>query len=324
MKLFITGTSGYIGGMLVDRFVQRDDVDEIICLDKSPMPARYKGNPKVLWIRANTSDESWQELIASRKPDVVIHCAWQIREFYFRKKLHDTWNMGGTKNVFRFMFDTRSVKKCIYPSSVAAYGAYPDNLVEKPFVESDPLREDEYLYGVQKKVSERDLEVQYAASCTIHGADRTPDVTVFRIASVTGSRYAQAKRGMTLQNILARIPYIPIANPDWGRQFVQEDDLMTIFDAMIDEPPTGAYRTFNIAPPTFMKAADIVKAYGKRALYVPKELMRVSFFILRHLSLGRLPTSRGGWRSYVYPLAVDGGAVIRAYNSREPFISYAQ
>ncbi len=297
--------------MLVDRFVKRDNVEEVICLDKSPMPLRYKGNPKVLWIRANTADTTWQTLVVSRKPDVVIHCAWQIREFYFKKKLHEKWNMGGTRNVFRFAFDTYGVKKCIYLSSVAAYGAYPDNSVERPMVESDPLREDEYLYGVQKKVSERELKDQYTASRTADAGTTTPDVTVFRISSVTGARYAQAKKGMTLQNILARIPYIPIANPEWGRQFVQEDDLLKIFDALIDEAPVGAYRTFNIAPPTFMKAADIVKAYGKRALHVPKELMRVGFFILRHLSLGHLPTSRGGWRFYVYPLVVDGGAIER-------------
>lgn len=314
MRIFITGTSGYIGGMLADRYVVRDDVEELICLDKNPMPARFKGNPKVLWIRANTADESWQELIASRKPDVVIHCAWQIRELYFRKKLHQKWNLGGTTNVFRFVFNTPSIEKLIHMSTVATYGAYPDNTVERPFVESDPLREDEYLYGVQKKLSEKELERQYTAACGTRGADSMPDVTVFRVASVTGARYAQAKRGFTLQNILARIPFIPIANPEWGRQFVQEADLVSIFDHVIDEVRVGAYRTFNIAPPTFMKAADIVKAYGKRALYVPKELLRVGFFILRHISLGRLPTSRGGWRSYVYPLAVDGRAAMRIYN----------
>ncbi|MDP2630435.1 MAG: NAD-dependent epimerase/dehydratase family protein [Candidatus Uhrbacteria bacterium] len=313
MKIFITGTSGYIGGMLADRYADRDDVDELICLDKNPMPARYKSNPKVLWIRANTADESWQELVASRKPDVVIHCAWQIREFYFRKKLHAKWNLGGTTNVFRFVFNTPSIKKLIHMSTVAAYGAYPDNTVERPFVESDPLREDEYLYGVQKKLSEQELEKQYTAVCSGATASTCPGVTVLRVASVTGTRYAQAKRGFTLQNILARIPYIPIANPEWGRQFVQEADLLSIFEHIIDEDGVGMRRTFNVAPPTFMKAADIVKAYGKRALYVPKEFMRFGFFILRHLSLGRLPTSRGGWRFYAYPLAVDGDAVRMAY-----------
>lgn len=326
MKICITGASGYIGGMLADRYAERDDVEELICLDKNPMPARYRGNPKVLWIRANTADESWQELIASRKPDVVIHCAWQIREFYFRKKLHQKWNLGGTTNVFRFVFATPGIKKFIHMSTVAAYGAYPDNTVERPFVESDPLREDEYLYGVQKKLSEQELERQYAVTCGTKGADSTPDVTVFRVASVTGPRYAQAKRGFTLQNILARIPFIPIANPEWGRQFVQESDLLRIIESVVGSPvipsrernPDGSvrsveshYSVFNVAPPTFMKAADIVKAYSKRAVYVPKELLRVSFFILRHISLGRLPTSRGGWRSYVYPLAVDGGVVTR-------------
>lgn len=314
MRLFITGAAGYIGGMLVERFAQRDDVEEVMCLDKNPITQELKSFPKVLYIRANTADDTWQDIVRERKPDVVIHCAWQIREFYFRKKLQEKWNLGGSRNVFSFIFNTPGITQLVYPSSVAVYGAHPDNAVNRPFVESDPMREHEYRYGVEKKQSEEML-------MNLHNTSSSQSsVTVLRICSVTGQRYRAAKRGFTLQNMLAFLPFIPVANPEWGRQFVREDELISIIDQLCHSgagrnPDKESIREgcliLNIAPSPFIKAAEIVRMYGKKMLPVPKELMRLAFFILRHLSLGRLPTSRGGWRFYVYPLAVDGGAISR-------------
>lgn len=287
--------------MLAERFAERDDIEEIVCLDKNPITPELLALPKILYLRANTSDDTWQGIAAERKPDVVIHCAWQIREFYFRKKLHHAWNICGSRNVFAFALSC--ARHLIYLSSVAVYGAYSDNRVDRPFTEEDPMREDEYLYGVQKKQSEQDLYDICQKSLSPICA------TVLRICSVAGPRYKRAKKGFTLQNLLALLPFIPIANQEWGRQFVHEEDLMGIIDNVANEPPQSAHRVFNVAPPMYLRASEIVHAYGKRAFHVPKELVRLGFFVLRHLSLGRLPTSRGGWRFYVYPVAVDGGAI---------------
>jgi len=318
MKLFITGASGYVGGLLVEHFVQQDDVAEIIALDRRREPTWSKKHAKVTWIKANTVDETWQEVVAQRQPTVVIHCAWEIREFYFKKKQHRHWNIDGSKNVFDFAFTTPSVRKIVYLSSVAAYGAFPDNSADMPLVETKPLREDEYLYGIQKKQSEEDLlEIYHRARQAAHAGStsaNTPSSVVLRVSSLTGPRYSTAKKGMTLQNVLTRIPFIPVANPQWGRQFVQEDDLLAIIGRIIAKDAPGSYRVFNVAPQKFMNAAEIVAAYGKHALSIPKEFLRISFFIFRHLSLGRLPTSKGGWKFYAFPLVVDGGAIGREYD----------
>ncbi|MEK7123087.1 MAG: NAD-dependent epimerase/dehydratase family protein, partial [Patescibacteria group bacterium] len=127
MKLLITGAAGYIGGMLVERFAAREDVDEIICLDRKPINKELRALSKVLYIHANTADDTWQEVCRERAPDVVIHCAWQIRELYGRPALQRRWNIHGSQNIISFAQSVDSVKKFIFLSTVAVYGAYPDN-----------------------------------------------------------------------------------------------------------------------------------------------------------------------------------------------------
>ena len=46
MRIFITGAAGYVGAMLADQFSKRDEVTEIIALDKDQMPELLRGNKR--------------------------------------------------------------------------------------------------------------------------------------------------------------------------------------------------------------------------------------------------------------------------------------
>ena len=48
MRIFITGAAGYVGAMLADQFSKRDEVTEIIALDKDQMPELLRGNKRFL------------------------------------------------------------------------------------------------------------------------------------------------------------------------------------------------------------------------------------------------------------------------------------
>jgi hypothetical protein len=45
-------------------------------------------------------------------------------------------------------------------------------------------------------------------------------------------------------------------------------------------------------------------------------LVRFVFFLAWHATRGRIPTGRGLWRSYSYPVVVDGSALTKAYGYR--------
>ena len=140
MKIFITGGAGYVGAMLADQFARNPDIKEIICLDKEEEPEMLAGNPKITWITANTSDGSWQKTVGAKKPDVIVHTAWQIREMYGKQDVQWQWNVEGSQAIFDFAFTHPSVKKLVYFSTVASYGSYTENTIEQRFTEADHFR----------------------------------------------------------------------------------------------------------------------------------------------------------------------------------------
>src|SRR3989344_3302325 len=176
-SIFLTGAAGYVGGMLADQFSKRPDVKKIICLDKLEMPEILKGNDKVLWIQENTAWDTWQETVRAHEPTIVIHCAWQIREMYGKQRTQWLWNIEGSQNVFDFAFDTPSVQKLIHFSTASSYGAFAGNTLEHHFVEDEHFRENEYLYGIEKRVAEERLRARFVRA-KIEGSSTIPKVYV--------------------------------------------------------------------------------------------------------------------------------------------------
>ncbi len=336
-RIFITGGAGYMGAMLARQFSSRPDVEKIVCLDKEPMPDILKNIPNIIWIEENTSDE-WESEARKYNPAIVIHTAWQIREMYGQKDLQRKWNVTGSEKVFEFAFSTPSVEKLIHFSTVASYGAFPDNTIEHRFVETEPFRKTDYLYAEEKRMAEKQLEEIFASYKS--KSQKIPQVFVVRPAAITGprGRYSRIRFGLQAalsgqlkENFIHRIisamvSFVPVTKK-WCRQFIHEDDVADIIELLAFGDLSGEYEVFNICPPgDVVTGIDMAKAVNKKSIRVHPILVRIAFAIMWHLSRGRVPTSRGGWKSYSYPIAVDGSKITRLYGyvykypSKEAFI----
>lgn len=326
--VLITGAAGYVGGMLVERFAQREDVGKIIGLDKEAMSMSENtpGREKVSFVVRNTADTSWPDEIAQYGPDIVIHCAWQIREMYGEQKKEWHWNVEGSEHIFKFAFSQPSVKRLVHYSTVASYGAYPDNTIDHFYKEDELFRVSDYLYAEEKRVVEEKLKEQFDASQKSN--PHRVQVAIVRPAAITGPRGRFQRIRFGLQSALsgqltgspvysvikAMVAFVP-ATPKWLRQFVHEDDIADITELLAFRDTLDRdYEAFNIAPPgACVFPPDMAKAVGKKILMVDPQMVRIAFFVMWHLTSGRVPTSRGSWKGYSFPIAVDGSKIAKEY-----------
>jgi nucleoside-diphosphate-sugar epimerase len=322
-RVLITGAAGYLGGMLCDLFSQRDDVERIVGLDKNDMPEALRGMQKLRWIKANTTDP-WEPIAAEQQPDVVIHAAWQIREMYRQRALQWKWNVEGAEKVFDFAFATPSVKRLVHFSTVASYAAEASNTIEHRFKEEEGFRPSDFLYAEEKRIVEQSLAAKLAQA---RGSNSPVTVAVLRPAALTGPRGRARTGGLRLQTALAGrskgnavhrlvsllVSVLPVTEK-WSRQFLHEDDIADIMALMALGDLKTPYAVVNACPPgDVMRGEDMARVFGKRMVRIHPQLIRFAFFVLWHGSRGRIPASRGSWKAYSYPIAVDGSKLTETY-----------
>lgn len=307
MKIFVTGASGYIGGMLVERFLDDPQVKGVVALDLKPPPLRFPlKHPKLSWVDHNLGDPGWEDKVLKIfTPDVLIHAAYVIRQGYGGKRAWQVKsNITAAERVFDFAFQNK-IKRLIHFSTVASYGALASNSTGQRFKEEDPFLEASYLYGVDKKIIEEKLRSLYQR------IGSATQVVVVRPAAVTGPRGQFMFRRFGLLLIKRGLPFIPLTGKDAARQFVHEDDIFGAIEHIARGAIPGGWEVFNLAAPDFFLLKDLAREIGKVSVPIPMILGKMTFGFLWHLTRGRIPTVPASINSYTYPIIVDGSKITR-------------
>ena len=325
--IFIVG-AGYVGQILCDQFSKRDDVHAIIVLDKESQPDFLKQIPKITYIQHNMADDGWQGKVAQYAPDTVVHTAWQIRAMYGQSDTQWRWNVEGSNKVFDFVFDQSSVTKMIYFSTAASYSARSDNRFDYLFTEEVGLRDDDYIYAKEKKVSEENLAAKFDEAKK--EGKVTPQITIVRPAAITGPRgrhihvrfglqsalQGNLQKGFINRAVTTLTAFMP-ATKGWVRQFIHEDDVTDIVALCAFEDVDWEYNVFNITPVSeLIYASDMAKAVGKKILPITPAMARFAFFFFWHATRGKIPTCPGSWRFYSYPIVMSGEKLAQVYTCR--------
>lgn len=305
MNIVITGGAGYIGSMLINYFSASERVSRIIVIDLLEKPGPVKTDPKTIWIKWDLADDGWQEKVLEHgKADLLVHCAFRIRNKFGKISAYQKNNLKASANVFKFCFENW-VEKLIYLSSVAAYGAKKEN-IGKLLDENHPLEERKSPYGFQKKLVEETL-VRIAKE----KGGSTKSI-VLRLSSVTGP-YGQNLSGkFGLITIIKKVlPFVMELDPSWARQFLHEKDLVNIISKLSFGPFSKTMQNmeiFNVAPDSILTAKDMAKVLNKKTLKLPVWFIKVALAIVWPISFGKLipPSSIN---SLVYPINVNGKKV---------------
>jgi nucleoside-diphosphate-sugar epimerase len=320
--IFLTGGAGYVGKLLVSFLAEKRWVEQIIIIDKQPEPELLSEfSENILYIQKNLVDD-WENQVADLQPDIIIHAAWEIREPYFNKGTYKRENVQGSKNVFEFAFSTESVEKLVHFSTVASYGAEKENSITNRFQESDELRKSGYSYSDQKRIVEMMLQDMHQ---DVSNAENTLNTVVLRPASITGPFGRNIEDGFGLQSALSgdladsdsvwfrlidKLLFFTPITPQWVRQFVHEDDVVNIIAEILQQDLQSNYEVFNLAPPgEVMRGEDMARAVDKTPIEISPQLIRFVFFVVWHVSVGKIPTAPGVWKTYSYPITVDGSKV---------------
>ncbi len=303
-RIVVTGAAGYIGGMVIDRLLERYPTASIVGIDLLPQPHGHAWpSDRVAWIRADLADNAWQaDALTDGAPDAVIHCAFRIRTPLGKGRAYEKNNREAAKNTFLFALE-HAASSLVYLSTVSSYGARKENIGRR-LVESDPFLETKNPYGVHKKLIEQDLRDILASKDFSATA-----VSILRLNSVTGPRGQHLASKFGLITFLKKLlPFVIQLNPRWARQFVHEDDVVDAILASLARSTPPARAVYNIAPRQFLEVADIARVLHKRILRLPPWILRVALAVLWPVTGGKLipPSAVDG---LIYPINVDGTAI---------------
>ena len=263
----ITGATGIFGKALCARLQDDPAVSSIVGIARRPFDPSEHGWTKMTFRSGDVlQPEQLDEAVAGA--DVVVHLAFTVLDRGMHPEQVRLVNVEGSANVFAAAARAK-VKRVVYASSIAAYGAWPDNPI--PIPESHPTRGNPGFYYAEHKAEVESFLDSYESN--------HPDIEVVRIRPcvVVGPNSVDLFRGpipTPLVGIfLSRLLPTPVPDPGIAPlQFVHEDDVAEVFALAITRPNvSGAY---NLAGGGVMEAADLAAAVGGVRLPIPAGLAR--------------------------------------------------
>jgi UDP-glucose 4-epimerase len=276
----ITGINSYFAKTVLPKLMADPEIESIIGIDVTPWTGE---GSKVAFFQEDVRKREIYTLL--KDADIVLHLAFIVEEIRDKKKTHAI-NVEGSKNVFQACA-ANGVKKIVYTSSIAAYGAHPDNPIgiteEQPLIENP----DSY-YSTDKVVVEKFLD-------NFQKDNPKMIITRFRPPIIVGPNLNNFA-----VDFYTRKKNFTIKGKDNEVQFLHENDLGEALYLAIKKDFPGA---FNIAADDYAGSRRLFEIAGVKTTDVPVGLMRILANVTFFLGMGKMSQ---GWVSLMeYPVVVD-------------------
>lgn len=263
--VLVTGSSGYLGSLVVAALAQRTDL-RVVGLDVREPVQRLTG---VTYALADIRAPEVDAIVATHRPDVVVHLASIVTpgKDSNRAVEYDV-DVNGTRNLLRACV-AHDVRRVIVSSSGAAYGYHADNPAW--LTEDDPVRGNEsFAYSHHKRLVEEML-AEYR--------ERHPalEQVVFRIGTILGPTVRNQ-----ITDLFEKPHLIAIAGSDSPFVFIHDQDVVGAILHGIDSPHTGI---FNVAGDGKLSIHQIAAKLHKKCVVFPAWVLRSALWLLKLLHL---------------------------------------
>ncbi|MHB0889147.1 NAD-dependent epimerase/dehydratase family protein [Acidithiobacillus sp.] len=232
MRVLVTGAAGHTARALLPALLADPGIDRIVALDRHPPILTH---PRITPLQADIRDPDLARYLEST--DVVIHLAFIVLAQSLGRQRRDralmrAINVTGSQNLFHAARQA-GVRQVVYTSSVAAYGAWPDNPARIP--ETQPCRpQPGFAYSEDKAAVE-----QWLDTFTRQHPDLA--VTRLRLHAVIGPHGQALVNAIATSSVGLRLP-----DPDLRIQCIHEEDAV---GAILAALHYGQQGIFNIAAP---------------------------------------------------------------------------
>ncbi len=292
MKVLITGSSGYLGSLLVNYMVSKKIT--VIGIDNRSGNAVLPGEYFKFYLCSIIDRALLEEIFFREQPTHIIHFACTFNKVRDRKK-EQLIDVDGSENILDISNRTLSVEQVIHSSSAAAYGGWMDN--PEWINESHPLRPGKYRYGMNKKAIEQ-IYLTLAVRENLR-------IVILRICTVTGPFFTSDR---IILRLLTQFPFLPGFCKDCKIQLLHEDDFVSLLDKVInDSLIKGVY---NVAPDSFAAVRDL--APGKKYFMFSAGVIKSILWVLWNLKILNLQPA--GINNSIYPIILDPAKLQARYN----------
>lgn len=299
MSILITGSSGYFGRLIAGDLINAGR--RVAGVDIKTSPDAPTGESFRFYNCSVTDRGYLKRIFEEAKPTVVIHFACSFNKVRNRRKEYEI-DVVGSRNVMELCNETLSVRKLIYSSSAAIYGACRSN--GSWLSETAMVNPGKYRYGINKKLIEHDL-FTFSKRDGLH-------VVSLRICTVVGPEYCKPR---SVVSILLNMPFLPGSFHDKKVQFLHESDFVNLFRSVTDDPDIDG--VFNLAADSCSRVGDMLP--GKRYIDIPVQALKPILWMLWNLRLLNLQPCSLSYS--LYPVLIDPSKIRSRYGYNYSYTS---
>lgn len=292
MSILITGSSGYFGRLVAGDLISAGR--RVAGIDIKENAGMTEGEQVHFYSCSVTDRESLSRIFQEVNPTVVIHFACSFNKVRSRVKEYEI-DVVGSRNVMELCNENLSVRKLIYSSSAAIYGASRGNGIW--LSETAVVNPGKYRYGINKKLIEHDL-FTFVKRDDLH-------VISLRICTVVGPEYCKSR---SVVSILLCLPFLPCSFRHKRVQFLHEADFVKLMRYVTDDPQING--VYNLAADSYSVVGEILP--GKRYVDFPVQALKPILWVLWNLRILNLQPCSLGYS--IYPVLNDPSRIRSRYN----------